>query len=381
MLLLHRRDLKFMVLVSKPESSSAADVSLVIPCNHSREELIALLKAVFLGTLLPKEILIIRSGSEASTQKDAPSAPLLDALTADGLSKVDHLGIQIYDMDFAFPGEARNIGVNHARGDLIAFLDVKTIPEQNWLERACENLKDSNIDGVWGSRSYDSNTVLAGLIRDAIHGRLPVRSVAGSVFRRRAYSVTGQMISWTPAGEDGDWMHRIEAHKLLFLMPKNSNHSYQGLDNKSLLFFIKKWWRYYHYSRHLPVNNRDRWLSFGLIYIVLIFLAFNWNYKISAAILGSPLVVPHITTGLAIAGPIAYILVRAIYLPLRRGVPFLSLFPARFFLMLLVASILDFVKTLALLLPLPPEYGLGKKESRLVGFDTDAKQPKASSRK
>ena len=176
-----------MILLNKPEPSRISDVSLVIPCNHSREELIVLLRAVFSGTLLPKEVLIIRSGSRTSTQKDAPSTPLLDALTADGLSKVDHLGIQIYDMDFAFPGEARNIGVNHARGDLIAFLDVKTIPEQNWLERACENLKDSSIDGVWGSRSYDCNTVLAGLIRDAIHGRRPVRSVAGSVFRRRVY--------------------------------------------------------------------------------------------------------------------------------------------------------------------------------------------------
>jgi hypothetical protein len=308
---------------------------------------------VFLGTLLPKEILIIQSGSRTPTQKDALSKSLLDTLTADSLSRVDHVDIQIYDTDFAFPGEARNIGVNHACGALIAFLDVKTVPERDWLKRACESLKDSNLDGVWGSRSYDCKTVSAGLIRDAIYGRLPARSVAGTVFRRQVYLVTGEMISWAPAGEDGDWMHRIEAHKLSFLMPKKANHSYQGLDDKSLLFFIKKWWRYYHYSRLLPVNNRDRWLSFGLIYIALLFLAFNWNYKISAAIFGSPLVVPHITTGLAITGPIAYVLVRAIYLPLRRGVPLFKILPGRFILLLTVACILDFVKTLGLLLPLP----------------------------
>ena len=370
-----------MVLVSKPRSSSAADVSLVIPCNHSQEELIVLLRAVFSGTLLPKEVLIVQSGSTAPTQRDALSRSLLDTLTADGLSRVDHLGIQVYDTDFAFPGEARNKGVNHARGDLIAFLDVKTIPEQNWLERACENLKDSSIDGVWGSRSYDCNTVLAGLIRDAIHGRRPVRSVAGSVFRRRVYSVTGQMISWTPAGEDGDWMHRIEAHKLLFLMPKKANHSYQGLDNKSLLFFIKKWWRYYHYSRLLPVNNRDRWLSFGLVYIILIFFAFNWNYKISSAILGSPLVIPHITTGLTIAGPFCYFFIRGIYLPLRRGVSFMSILPVRFILLLPVACILDFVKTLALLVPQSNNYRFEKTASNSGGSKTDTGQPTASSKK
>ena len=33
----------------------------------------------------------------------------------------------------AFPGHARNIGVNQSKSDTIAFLDSKTIPELNWL--------------------------------------------------------------------------------------------------------------------------------------------------------------------------------------------------------------------------------------------------------
>ena len=370
-----------MVLVSKLLSPSISDVSLVIPCNHSSEEFVALLRAVFSGSLLPREILVIQSSSSRPTQKYSLSEALVNSLTADELQKVNSVSIDIFDVDAAFPGEARNKGVNHARGDLIAFLDVKTIPEQHWLEEACEYLEDSDLDGVWGSRIYRSNTLLAGLIRDAIYGRLPVRSVAGSVFRRQVYSVTGQMISWAPAGEDGDWMHRVKAHKLSFLMPKKANHSYLGLDDKPLSFFIKKWWRYYHYSRLLPVNNRDRWLSFGLLYIVLIFFAFNWNYKISAAILGSPLVVPHITTGLAIAGPLAYVFIRGIYLPLRRGVPFQRILPARFVMVLLVASVLDFIKTLALLLPLPHERGAKERSWETVGSRTDIKQPVTSSEK
>ena len=173
------------------------------------------------------------------------------------------------------------------------------------------------------------------------------------MFRRQVYSVTGAMISWAPAGEDGDWIHRVEAHKLSFFMPNQATHRYQGLDKRSLTFFIRKWWRYYHYSRLLPVNNRDRWLSFGLLYVVLLFFAFNWNYKISAAILGSPFVVPHITTGLAVTGPLAYALIRGVYWPLRRGVPLFQILPGRFILLLTVACILDSVKIFGLLLPLP----------------------------
>ncbi len=329
----------------------AQDVSLIIPCNHSSAELVELLAAVYRGTLVPGEIVIIRSacqklsfGSFSSDSTDSVHS-LIDFPSVRGVN------INVINTPAAFPGEARNIGVMNARGEIIAFLDIKTLPKREWLEEARDSLENSNCEGIWGMGVYESSTTFGRLIRDAIYGRQAVRTLPGSVFRRRVFTVTGHMISWTPAGEDGDWIHRIEAHKLLFLMPKKANHSYHGLDEKSLLFFIKKWWRYYHYSRLLPLNNRDRWLSFGLMYITLIFFAFNWNYKISSAIFGSPLVVPHITTVLLIAGPCIYFYIRGIYLPLRRGVSLINIFPVRFILLLLVACTLDFVKTLALLLP------------------------------
>jgi hypothetical protein len=356
-------------------------VSLVVPCNHSIDELYKLLRAVLCGTCLPSEILVVSSNSKIMVESESLLNRLFPEVEIDKLSWARQIKFYVCNVVSAFPGDARNIGLNHARGDLIAFLDVKTIPARIWLEKACEKLKDPNVDGVWGSRSYACDTVLACLIRDAIYGRVPVRSVAGSVFRRRVYSVVGQMISWAPAGEDGDWMHRVEAHKLSFLVPSEANHSYQGLDDKPLFFFIEKWWRYYHFSRLLPVNNRDRWLSFGLLYIILIFFAFNWNYKISAAILGSPLIVPHITTVLTIAGPVAYVFIRGIYLPLRRGVPFLRIFPARFVMLLMVTSVLDFIKTLALLLPLTLEHRFKRRSSETVAVDMDTKQPTVSSEK
>jgi glycosyltransferase involved in cell wall biosynthesis len=325
-------------------------LSLVIPSNHPDKCLIELLRIVMSGTYLPDEILIVRSGAmrkidDSSFQKFSVSPNLNEFVSENKVS------IRVCDVAFAFPGEARNIGVENALGDVIAFLDVKTIPNETWLERSIEILKNSNVDGVWGSRLYKSNTFLGEIIRDAIYGNKPVKSVAGSVIRKDVFAVTGKMISWVPAGEDGDWINRVEAHKLSFISCGDPNHNYWGLDNKPLSFFVKKWWRYYHYSRLLPVNDRDRWAAYGLFYIVVLFFAFNWNYKISDVLLGSPLVVPHITTGLAIAGPVIYAFVRGIYLPLRRKTPFLWVFPVRFVLILSIAIILDLVKIFALLTP------------------------------
>lgn len=337
--------------MTQQKPQAIKDVSLIVPCNHPQEDLIALLRAVLKGAYVPQEILIVRSGAGVTTQREIHFEPLSLEPKLDELLTSAEVSLEVCNIDSALPGDARNIGLAHARGSVIAFLDIKTIPEETWLKRACETLSDPRVDGVWGSRVYESSTFFGGIIRDGIYGRAPVRGVAGSVFRKEVSTVVGKMIAWAPAGEDGDWIRRVETHRLFFVAPNGANNRYQGLDSKSLLFFMQKWWRYYHYARLLSVNDRDRWLAYGLIYGLLIFFAFNWNYKISEAVLGSPLVVPHLTKFTAIAGPAIYILFRSIYLPIRRGVPMLQIFPIRFLMILLVAAVLDFVKTLALLVP------------------------------
>jgi|GEM_PF-3456468 len=336
--------------MNKVASVNIKDITLVIPCNHPLEDLLELLKTVVKGTCLPREILIIESGKKIDTKNGLQFTPFV-TYNVSALHIPRDLSIRSCSLVAAYPGNARNIGVLNSSSSYIAFLDVRTLPTAEWLERAWNTLEDPKYDGVWGVRRYKASTLFGGLIRDAIYGRRPVRSLSGSVFRKDIFNIVGQMISWAPAGEDVDWIHRIDTHKLNFFSNGEANHSYQGLDHKPFLFFVKKWWRYYHHSRLLPVNHRDRFLSYGLFYIILIFLAFNWNFKISVALLGSPLIIPHITTGLALAGPVLYVFVRGVYLPMRRGTPFLRVLPFRFFSILIVAFVLDLVKTLALLAP------------------------------
>lgn len=327
------------------------NVSVIVPCNHDIEELKTLLFKISEGHQLPYEVIVIQSKNKQTITNIKTNKQSCEETNLVGF--FNNLGIllKIIKVEKAFPGEARNLGVKCSKGELIAFLDVKTLPTLDWLKKACIDIQDANTKGVWGSVVYESNSFFSEIVLDVIYGRNPVQSIPGTVFKRECIAVVGQMVSWVPAGEDGDWIARVKVHRLNFKKPNVYNVAYTGLTRKNLIYFIKKWWNYYYLSRMIPINNRDRWLSYILGYIILMFLAFNWNYKISEYIFGTYIIVPHITKTVLIAGFMLYVTLRSFYLPLSRGVPLKKILPFRFINLIIVALILDFIKTLALLVP------------------------------
>ena len=332
-------------------------VSVVVPCNHDFEDLKILLSEIIKGNLVPNEIIVVNSNSKSNSKT---KSIIYDGYDEQTIHDESNLGNRFRDLGInltiinqlnVFPGDARNIGIKNTTGEIIAFLDVKTIPTYDCLKKACDSLKNESIQGVWGATIYQSDSFLSSIILDAIYGRKPLRSIPGTVMKKECLPVIGQMVSWVPAGEDGDWIARIKAHKLNFKTPLEHNTTYCGLANKNINYFIKKWWYYYNLSRMFPINDRDRWISYILGYALIIFLAFNWNYQISEFIFGTYIFVPHITKTVLVSGLSFYLLLRGIYLPLARGVPVSHLLPFRFIQLIIVTIILDLVKTTALLMP------------------------------
>src|SRR3990167_3632127 len=101
------------------------DISVVIPALNAEAYISALLKGIEAQTLLPKEIVIVDSSPTNRT------AEIVQSWSGS-------VPIRYHKVNFAYPGDARNIGVKAAQCRWIAFIDCRTLTTTDWLEK-CSN--------------------------------------------------------------------------------------------------------------------------------------------------------------------------------------------------------------------------------------------------
>ena len=309
-------------------------VSVIIPCNHSQFDLLKIIYSLCCQSTLPAEIIVVDSsdnGGECPTNIVAMCA-----------SKGIEL-LYVYGAH-AMPGHARNIGLGFAKAELVAFIDVQTIPRPDWLEASLKVLSKNNIAGVFGSTNFNAETWLERLIRDAFFGVLPRKTLPGSIFRREVFTKAGHFIDWVRAGEDTEWMLRLELLKIPVVCLQDALVDYVGLIGMNIYSLLKKWHRNYSASHELPHLFPQKLLLWMVLYPLIIFVGFNWNYLIANWHEDSPFYIAHITKMAAISPILTYVLARGIFLPLRRGLSLSDLLPIRFFLIVAVCFVADAVK-------------------------------------
>ncbi|MFN2175555.1 MAG: glycosyltransferase family 2 protein, partial [Anaerolineales bacterium] len=93
-------------------------VSIVIPVLNGEEVIADLLRALTSqrGLSNDPEIIVVDNGSVDRTREI-----------------VRQFGVVLLDEKKRGPGPARNCGLSYASGDIIAHLDVDTIPTRRWL--------------------------------------------------------------------------------------------------------------------------------------------------------------------------------------------------------------------------------------------------------
>ena len=323
------------------QGGTGFDVSIIIPSNHRHQDLLDLIILVCNQSVTPAEIVIIDSSDERGQCPRRIQERCFQLAINLTYEPVDH----------AYPGGARNIGIERAKHQFIAFIDVRTSPRNDWLATAKDFLKDPTVFGVWGRTNFEAETAFEKLTRDGFFGRNARRTLPGTVIRKEAIIIAGRFVSWVRAGEDTDWLQRIALSRLKFIDPPNATINYSGLLKQNPIGLAKKWSRNYTASRILPHLFPQKILIWITFYPILVLIALNWNNLLAGWETESIFYVPNITKIVAASPGLIYILIRGIVLPLKRGVPVLETLPFRWLAIAAICAVGDGVKAAAFLVP------------------------------
>jgi glycosyltransferase involved in cell wall biosynthesis len=102
---------------------SKEKISAIIPTRKGHTTIVRAIRSILNQTLQPDEIIIV-SDHLLNVEDDKKNADLLqNTIEANFSNELNTGKIRIIDGQARGPGIARNLGVSHAKGDLIAFLD------------------------------------------------------------------------------------------------------------------------------------------------------------------------------------------------------------------------------------------------------------------
>lgn len=316
-------------------------VAVIIPSNHDHAELLKIVTAVCCQTIKPTQLIIV----------DSSGFGALCPVEVVKLCKVNGVKLIYENRKLAFPGQARNIGLGLAKTELIAFIDVQTIPRRNWLESSIKALSSNNVSGVFGSTFFDAKTWFERLIRDSFFGVLPRKTLPGSIFKREVFTISGQFIDWVRAGEDTEWMLRLELLKIPVIDLSDAYVDYRGMIGLKLNSLLSKWYRNYAAADALPHLFPQKLFLWIVLYPLVIFVALNWNYLIANWHEDSPLYIAHITKMATFIPIFGYVFARGVFLPIRRGVRLKDIFLGRFILIASICFMADAIKAYVFTLP------------------------------
>jgi glycosyltransferase involved in cell wall biosynthesis len=151
-------------------------ISVIIPVKNEEYKIERCLEAVFGQTIKPFEVIVVDGHSTDKTVENARNFPM-----------------EIFYEDYGAVGGARQVGVENAKGDFIAFTDADCIPERNWLENLVKEFGD-DIVGVGGGTKNIGKGLWEKSIALAVDSFLgSANSVQDRVFKEKRFvkSISG----------------------------------------------------------------------------------------------------------------------------------------------------------------------------------------------
>ena len=181
-------------------------VSLIVPLRDEASSVWRLLESILAQTRIPDEVVFVDAGSSDNTRATIEKH-------ADG-----RLNLSVISTGPAYPGKARNMGVERSTHDLIAFTDGGIELDREWLGNLSETINKAGADVVYGHYKPRTDTFfrecLALVMMQPlvmVDGRwMRKRSIASSLLKKSVWRAVGGFPD-ARAGEDRVFMARIDA--------------------------------------------------------------------------------------------------------------------------------------------------------------------------
>lgn len=312
-------------------------LTIIIPSRNDRRFLVKLLTELSKLPIACLELLIIDS---SDAKESLPHD--LDISLCQKSYQVNHVF-----SDASSPGESRNEGVSLAKGDWLAFLDTKTIPNLLWVDSYNEIIASNQFNGIWGKTRYVGNSSYENIIIASTYGFNELITVPGMIIKKEKFFQVGNFLPNLLAGEDTDWMIRLKQHNLSLNHPTSKTIDYHGIAELNLVKIIKKWFQNYRACRSVD-HLKDHRITYLVFFnVIALVIALNWNLTFAEWDMESQYFIPNISKITAASIFLIYFFFRAIILPLLRGCSLKFLFSGNLFLIFGLGLIIDCIKFVA----------------------------------
>ena len=262
------------------KSSELLNISIVIPIRNNSISLARVLSSINSQSLVPDEIVIVDSSTDNS---------VLDLIN----NFKGVVPILYHNEKKTYPGEARNIGVELAKSDWIAFLDSKTIPDDDWLEKYQHLVQAYHAEIVFGVTQFDAGSSFQKVLRAATYGKIGHHTVPGTLIEKKVFDDFGGFLEHVRMGEDIEWRERLINNDLKIHRSDDPVVTYHDLPD-NLPSTLKKYLTSAYYTARLNIlhNVKDAYLS--LILILSAIILPKWNHLIGGWDTNS-LFIPHVS--------------------------------------------------------------------------------------
>jgi glycosyltransferase involved in cell wall biosynthesis len=282
------------------------DICVVIPVQNNEEYLLAVFHGVDNQSLLPKEIVIVDSSSNNKI------ATIINEWSGE-------VPIKYIKIGSAYPGDARNVGVEIVKSEWIAFLDSTTVPEHDWLERCVEMAIEKKVDFVGGLALFEADTYFKKLLRATTYGCSPHGTLPGSIMKKEVFEKSGGFIPGIRSSEDIEWIERIKSLGVKTDTVKYSVTRYYGLQG-DLWSAIKKYYKFAMATAQTEVLKGQKKLYMSALLILLTILTYKWNLFVAGWDKNSILFIPHITKIYLVSLVVLYVLFKGFLRPWNRKI-------------------------------------------------------------